>query len=149
MKPVEIEIQLDCPVEHAWATFCNVELMTQWVQGFDSLKLVEGEPETVGSVYELTFLEDKRKIVMIETVTAFEPNQLFSFEATTSGMRNRAETHFSAQGKGCLIRSTNTFFASGFFFRLMMPLMRGSIAKRIRADFGRLKVLAESTAPMP
>lgn len=148
MKPIEIEIQLDCPVEHAWATFTNVELMTQWVLGFESLRLLEGEPESVGSVFELVFREGKRKIVMIETVTGFEPNELFSFEATTRGVSNHAETHFTRAGNGTMIRSRNTFVASSFFFRMMMPLMRGSIAKRIRADFARLKALAESTVPL-
>jgi uncharacterized membrane protein len=51
MKPIEIEIQLDCPLEHAWATFPNIDLMPEWVQGFDSIRLLEGEPETVGSVH--------------------------------------------------------------------------------------------------
>jgi len=147
MKPIELEVPLDCPVEHAWATFSNIELMPEWVQGFDSIRLLEGEAETVGSIYELVFREGKRKIVMIETVTGFVPNEMFSFEATTSGMSNRAETHFMADGDGSIIRSRNTFFATSWFFRLMMPLMKGAIAKRIAADFGRLKALAESTAP--
>ena len=146
MKPIEIELQLDCPVEHAWASFTNVELMSQWVQGFDSLRLLEGEGETVGSIYELTFREGKRKIVMIETVTAFDPNELFAFEAETKGMKNSAETYFVADGEGTIIRSRNCFFASSFFFRMMMPLMRGAIAKRIAADFDRFKALVESTA---
>jgi hypothetical protein len=84
---------------------------------------------------------------MIQTVTGFVPNESFSFEATTTGMSNRAETHFMANGDGTLIRSRNTFFATSWFFRLMMPLMKGAITKRIAADFGRLKALAESTAP--
>jgi uncharacterized membrane protein len=146
MKPIEIELQLDCPLEHAWATFTNIELMPQWVQGFDSIRLLEGEPETVGSIHELVFLEGKRKIVMIETVTAFEPNKQFSFEATTRGMSTRAETLFTRAGAGTIIRSHNSFFATGFFFRMMLPLMKGAITKRMTADFGRLKALAESTA---
>jgi uncharacterized membrane protein len=147
VKPIDIEVQLDCPVEHAWATFSNIELMPKWVQGFDSIRLLEGEPETVGSVYELVFLEGKRKIVMIETVTGFVPNESFSFEATTNGMRTCAETFFRAEGERTIIHSRNTFFATSWLFRLMMPLMKGSIAKRIAADFGRLKALAEATWP--
>jgi hypothetical protein len=101
MKPIEIEIQLDCPLEYAWATFTHVESMSQWVQGFDSLRLLEGEPES----------------------------------------------YFMADGDGPIMRSRNTFFATSFFIGRMMPLMRGVIEKRITADFGRLKALAELTAP--
>jgi hypothetical protein len=101
MKPIEIEIQLDCPLEHAWVTFTQVELMSPWIQGFDSLRLLEGEPET----------------------------------------------SFMADGDGTIMHSRDTFFATSFFFRLMMPRMHGAIPKRITVDFDRLKALAESTAP--
>lgn len=144
MKPIDLEIRVDCPVEHTWQTFCNVDLMQEWVQGFLSVEILEGEPETVGSKHRLLFQEGKRQVELIQTVTAFDPNERFAFTATTKGMRNACETTFAADGEGTVIRSSNQFFADGFFFKLMMPLMRGAITKRIAADFGRLKKLAEA-----
>jgi uncharacterized membrane protein len=144
MKPIDLEIRIDCPVEHAWQTFKNVELMPEWVQGFLSLETIEGEPESAGSKHRLLFQEGKRQIEMIQTVVAFDPNERFVFTAATKGMRNACETTFAADGEGTIIRSSNQFIADGFFFKLMMPLMRGAITKRIEADFGRFKKLAEA-----
>lgn len=144
MKPIELEIRINCPVDHAWQTFKNVDLMGEWVQGFVRLETIEGEPDTAGSKHRLVFQEGKRQIELIQTVEAFEENELFVFSATTKGMRNACETRFRADGDGTIITSSNQFIADSFLFKMMMPLMRGAIKKRIDADFGRLKVLAES-----
>lgn len=144
MKAIDLEIRIECPVEHAWQTFKNVDLMGEWVQGFVRLETIEGEPETAGSKHRLIFQEGKRQVELIQTVGAFEENELFIFSATTKGMRNACETRFRADGDATVITSSNQFFAESFFFKLLMPLMRGAISKRIEADFTRLKALAES-----
>ena len=108
--------------------------------------MVEGEPETVGSKHRLLFQEGKRQIEMIETVTAFDPHERFAFEAATKGMSNTCEMRFSAEGDATVIRSTNCFYAGSFLFKLMMPMMRGAISKRITEDLERLKALVESRA---
>lgn len=144
MKPIDIEIRIDCPVEFAWQTFKNVDLMGEWVQGFVRLETLEGEPETSGSKHLLVFQEGKRQVELVQTVIAFEPNERFEFTAATKGMRNACETLFRADGESTMVSSRNQFFAESFLFKMMMPLMRGAISKRIAADFDRLKALAES-----
>ncbi|MAW60208.1 MAG: hypothetical protein CMJ94_05160 [Planctomycetes bacterium] len=146
MKPIEIEVRIDRPVAQVWTMFTDVELMPQWCKGFVSLETIEGEPETVGSKHRLLFQEGKRQIEMIETVTAFDPHERFAFEAATKGMSNTCEMRFSAEGDATVIRSTNCFYAGSFLFKLMMPMMRGAISKRITEDLERLKALVESRA---
>lgn len=144
MKPIDLEIRIDCPVDFAWQTFKDVDLMGEWVEGFIRLETIEGEPETAGSKHLLVFQEGKRQVELVQTVVAFDPHERFVFTATTKGMRNACETLFRADGEGTIVTSSNQFFAESFLFKLMMPLMRGAISKRIAADFGRLKALAES-----
>ena len=143
MKPIRIEIRLDCPVDHAWETFSDRESMKLWVQGYDSMRHLSGEEEFAGAVYELTFVEGKRKVVMTQSITALEPPHYFAFEAAATGMQSRSSTRLSADGEGTKIVAENEFFPTNFLMRLLMPLMGGSIRKRIQSDFDRLKKLAE------
>lgn len=143
MKAHRLEIVLDCPIDHAWETFSNPELMKQWVQGFVGMQHVSGEAEQPGAVYELTFQEGKRTVVLMETVLALDPPRHFAFTATAPGMRSECSTALSEEGSATRIVADNQFYATSWILRLMMPLMGGAFRKRIEADFARLKVLAE------
>lgn len=143
MKPIEVDVFVSRPRQAVWDLFTQPDKMTEWVQGFESMRLLDGEPETVGSVHELVFREGKREVRMRETVTAFEAPRHFAFDAEAPGMTTHSETFFLEEEGGTRIRSQNAFHPQNLLMRLMMPLMKGGVRRRIQGDFERFAALAE------
>ena len=98
--------------------------MGEWLEGYKSMELIEGEPLTVGSKHKLVFEEDGQEMTFTETVTAIEPLKEFSFDfdhdmmsssiqmtlESTLGLRRRAS------------RTARSSQANGFFINLLHVL---------------------------
>ena len=50
------EVSVDKPIEEAWALTMDVSKYDQWLEGFKSLELIEGERNVVGSKYKVCLL---------------------------------------------------------------------------------------------
>jgi len=146
MTTIYSSTYINRPVEQVWDLFQDPSRMGEWVQGFHSIETLKGEGAEVGAMHLLTFMEGKRRIEVTETVVSCEPYKEFAMDATTKGMDTRMRTEFIADGSGTRIESENHFQPTALFMRIMLPLMKGTIGKRVQADLDRFARLVESEA---
>lgn len=135
--------QVAAPPETAWTVFMDPTLAPQWLSHLESLETVSGQPETVGSVNRLTFLENGRRIVIDETVTAIEPARRFAFDSTGEWLVGTAEVVFSPSGTGTLIECRSDMRGRGPVWRSMFALSRASIQRRQDEQFAKLAALID------
>lgn len=140
----KFEISIDASRETVWAAFDNPDNMRRWQQNFQSYTHKSGEPGREGSVAELVFDENGKKIVLKETVTERrEPDFLAGIYQSDHGT-TLIVNHFEE------IDENTTRWTSwcNFTFRGLMKIISlfiaGSIRKRTEGDMERFKLMVES-----
>ncbi len=144
MNKISYSIEINKPVEEVWNLFHDETQMDKWLMGFDSMELIEGKEREVGSKYKLYFDENGKKIEMIETITAFEPNKVFANTMNTEMMNTETTMHFSSLPIGTKIEVESIFIADGVVANLMVRMGLSYIENRYKQSYQKLKELAES-----
>lgn len=139
----ESTITINKPVNEVWDYFMNEENLGKWLIGYKSTEAIEGEPLTVGSKHRMIFEERGREMEFIETVTAIETNREFSFHLAHKAMEANVQVLFKGEGDKTVLVQTSENKASKFMWKLMMPLMKGSMRKRQLQQYETLKKLIE------
>ena len=63
-------VEVNRPVEKAFAEFNDVSNMYKWTPGFQFIEPISGWPNEVGSKWKLVVKEEEERIELIETITA-------------------------------------------------------------------------------
>jgi uncharacterized protein YndB with AHSA1/START domain len=137
-------VQVAAAPEAAWSVFMDPTLAPQWLTYLESLETVSGAPETAGSVNRLTFLENGRRIVIDETVTAIEPARRFAFDSTGEWMAGTAEVVFTPAGTGTVIECRSELRGRGPLWRSVFALSRTEIQRRQDEQFAKLAALIDA-----
>jgi uncharacterized protein YndB with AHSA1/START domain len=136
-------VQMAAAPETAWSVFMDPALAPQWLTNLESMEAVFGTPATVGSVSRLTFLENGRRIVIDETVTAIEPARRFAFDSIGEWMVGSAEVVFTPAGAGTVIECRSEMRGRGPLWRSMFALSRSAIQRRQDEQFAKLAALID------
>ena len=138
------EISIDASLDRVWAAFDNPANMRRWQQNFHSHTHKSGQPGQPGSVGELVFDENGRKVVLKETITERRaPDFLAAIYESGQGS-TLVVNHFKA------IDANTTHWSSwcNITFRGMMKFMSlfvaGRVRRRTEADMQRFKLMVES-----
>lgn len=119
-------------------------LMKQWVQGFESVELVEGRKGEVGSVYDMQFQEGKRLMTFQETVTDILPEKLYAFHMVGPGVRSEMKVHFAASPEGTVIDSEVQSQGTNILYKVVLRMFGSMMRKRMIADMQRFRRLVEA-----
>ena len=110
-------IVVNASPEKCWSIYHDTKKMAEWLEGFESLTLKNGETLSEGSTYEMVITDDGHRMVMSEkiievnapTKISFELNNdvlrsefSFSFEGTTS---TTITSHYKITGNSILWKS--------------------------------------------
>jgi len=144
MPQVSIRTQVAKPLAETWETFMDESLMKQWMQGFESIELVEGRKGEVGSVYDMKFQEGKRLMTFQETVTDIQPQKLYAFHMVGPGVRSEMKVHFAASAEGTVIDSEVESQGTNLFYKIVLRLFGSMMRKRMIADMQRFRRLVEA-----
>ena len=140
------EITVDKPVKEAWAVATDESKFSQWLEGFKSVELIEGEKDQPGSKYKVVVNpgDGQADFEMIQTVISFNEfesaelhfdSQFMDFEQTISYAEADGKTTIKSdsnvKGKGIVMRS---MFA-------MMEMFGGAFTAQEARNFEALKVL--------
>ena len=138
------QLDIDRSREHVWKAFDDLEYMKRWqptLTAFDHQRGVRGQP---GAVSLLTFQENGRPIVMTETITVRREPEEFSGTYDNAMALNAVRNTFAALGSHRTRWTVESEFVfKGLIFRLLSPLVRGLVDRRIRSDMERFKTLVE------
>jgi uncharacterized protein YndB with AHSA1/START domain len=130
--------------EHVWKAFDDPDNMKRWqptLMAFDHQRGVRGQP---GAVSLLTYQENGKSIVMTETITVRREPEEFSGTYDNAMALNTVRNTFATQGPEHTRWTVESEFVfKGLIFRLLSPLVRGLLDRRIRTDMERFKALVE------
>lgn len=142
---IRTEVIIDADRRSVWRLFDDPENMKRWQPNLKSWTRIEGERGHPGSVAELIYDENGRDIRMIECVTERrEPDFMAGSYASDFG-NAIIVNHFEevSDGQTRWVAYWNYTFKG--VFRLLSPLLRGSMRKRLDDDLQRFKLFVEST----
>ena len=138
------EIVIDADQQTVWAAFDDPENMKAWQPTLESFNRRSGEHGQPGSVAELVYDENGRKIRLIETIAERrEPH--FMAGTYESGIGNALiVSHFEDIGEG---RTRWVMYGNHSFkgiFRLLGIFFAGSVRKRNEELMNNFKLFAEA-----
>ncbi len=137
------EVAINRSRDEVWKLFDNPDNMKKWQPALKKFEPQSGKPGQVGAVSKLTYEENGREIVLIETISSRnEPNE-FSGTYTNPMATNSIKNEFAALEANRTKWVMDCEFIFHGFWKLLGPLMKGAIKKRTVQDVNRFKQMAE------
>ncbi len=138
------ELVLERSIAQVWQAFDSPEQMQAWQPTLESFEAVTGTPGQPGAVSRLTYLEGKRTMVLVETITERREPELFAGTYDSGMALNRMTNRFSALDADRTHWKIECEFVFRGFWRLLAPFFRAPIERRTRADVERFKEWLEA-----
>ncbi len=125
------EVIVDLSLKEFIKKFDNAENMKHWQRGLVSVEHISGEPGTVGAKMKLNYVIEKRKMVIIETVThRVIPNE-FHGTYSTKAVDNFQQNIFEETENGTTKWiSQSEFLPLTFKMRAMLWMMPNAFKKQ-------------------
>lgn len=140
------EVIINAPREQVWAAFDNPDNMTRWQPTLRSFEHKSGTPGQPGAVSELTYEENGRKIVMIESISERREQEflagIYETDFGTTTIVNNFEKINDRRTKWTMW----CHFRFRGFMKVMALFMGKSIRNRTNEDLMRFKALVEGAS---
>jgi len=140
----KVSITINQPVETVWDKLMNPDNLKFWLTGFVSVDHVSGEYGKPGAISKLKFKERGKEIEVTEAVTAIKPNQQYSFTMTSTAFNAETDIRLISFGNRTEMIQTVQFFPKQFIMKLMMPLLKGAMKKRMGNELISFKNFVET-----
>lgn len=145
MPEFQTKIKIDKPINQVYSSFTNIEKMKSWLSGFQSVEILSGKPNEIGSQYKLTITENGKEIVMYEKVTALTENEEFAFTMEHDAMTSHSRVRFVPLNN----HSTEILIAveihgKGLVWKLVVPTIISTIKNRQENDLKKFKTMIET-----
>lgn len=140
------EIEINQTVAKVVDLFDNPDNLKKWMEGLQSLEHLSGEPGKPGAKSLLKFQMGKRKMEMIETITARNLPKEFSGNYEMDGVTNTIKNSFKAISETKTLYTTENEFVirKNFVMKLISLLMPGIFKKQSIKYLESFKKFAES-----
>ena len=124
--------------------FLDPEKAPLWNTGLERFEVLSETPGLVGSKARLHFVQGGRRYVMEDELLEVEPERRYLSRVSGDMLEAEIETLLVPTDSGTLV--TVRWAGSGKkpLLRLLLPLMRRSLARQTLADLAKLKKLTES-----
>ena len=129
--------------EVVWRVFTDPARTKEWMTGLESMQTISGGHLQPGSVHKLVFVEGNRRIELNETVTAVEPNRLYSFDSSMEEMHGTTNVILAPKDAGTEVTLESVYRGNSIVWRSMMVVMQHAMHERETVDLARLKLLVE------
>jgi hypothetical protein len=105
---------------------------------------VERPKIEVGATAKLTYLENNKSVVMTEIITLKQPPSEFAGTYDSGMALNHVHNRFEDMGDGTTQWTMSIEFRFRGLWKLLTPLVRGAIRKRMQDDAARFRDLLEA-----
>ena len=130
--------------EVVWKVFTDPPRTKEWLTGLQRMETISGAHLAVGSRHRLTFREGNRWIEMDEVVTAVEAGRLYAFNSSMDVMKGSTNVRLMPKDGGTELAFESIYGGRSMFWRSIMVVMQGTIARREAGDMAKLKALVEA-----
>ena len=142
---VTVDLELERSREEVWEKFDSFENLKQWQPSLVSAEPVSGEPGQIGAVSKLTYDENGREVVLMETITARERPREFGGIYEGKSVINRIHNRFREIGDDRTLWSMDSEFEFSGLYRVMMFFMRGAVRKQTEKTMMSFKTYLEGS----
>ena len=122
-------VVIDRPIDEVWAFLTDWEVMPDWMNGVDSMRLLDDGP--VGAGTELRFVA--RGAERPSTITAWAPPNQLTLSSTQGGITATYDYRCEKEKDGTRLTLDAQCTANGGLWRLAHPLI-GYLMKRSDSD---------------
>ena len=143
----ESEINVDKPVNEAFAVMNDESKINLWLESITNVKHISGTKGEIGAVTEYTFNEAGQESIIYETLKSTTPNKQVQLDFDAPGVMGMEYTvDFSEQDGKTSIKSTTVVTGQGFFMKCLLPWIGGSLASQEDINMSKLqKLINENT----
>ena len=137
------EVTIDKPRDKVLELFDNPDNLYKWQKNLRMFEIIEGHPHQDGVKSRLTYDENGKKIVMIETIEKFNyPDEMIAIYEVDN-MWNRCINTLIEQGNSTIWRLDSEFQGKGFM-RLLCIVGKRMFVKQTMKDMNNFKSFAEN-----
>lgn len=141
---IKAAITINRPVEKVWELFMDPGNLQYWLTEFISAEHLSGKIGETGSVSKLKFMERGKVMEVTETVLIAKPNQHYSFMMKQTSFEAETDVRFISFGPRTEMIQTVQLSPKGLFMKLLMPLVKGAMKKRMANELLSFKNFVET-----
>jgi len=143
------EITVDKSIKESWAVQQDPTKLKDWILGFKSIDLIEGDAGTVGSKYKVVVDpgEGQEDFEMIETITSIKDFDHIALNFDSDMMVFDQKTSMSESNGKTTIKTESEVKGKGFIMKSMFAMMEmfgGSFKKQEVENIEALKKVIEA-----
>lgn len=145
------EISVDKPQKEAWAVGQDESKYDQWLAGFQSMELIEGEKFKEGSKYKIIVKpgDDQPVFEMIETLVSYDEFEKVVMHFDSEFMDFEQTMYFTDENGKTTVKTDSKVIGKGIMTKSMFAIMEtfgGSFTAQEKKNIEALKkVIEENT----
>ncbi|MFZ6009650.1 MAG: SRPBCC family protein [Bacteroidota bacterium] len=138
-------VTIQAPQQTCWNTYHDTTNQKQWMKGFESLTLIQGEHMTPGAVYEIIIKEEGGEpMVMTEKLVALEEPQRITYELSNDVLTSKYTFSFEERGSQTIVTSHYHVRGNNIFMQSLLFLSKSYFNSEDRELLEELKKFIES-----
>ena len=141
---VHTSIKIDRPPEDIAAVLLDAEKAVLWTSDLEEFEVLARPPGLVGSRARLHYRQGNSRYVMEDELLHVEPNRRYLSRVTGEVIEAEVETILKPIGGSTQVHVRWTGSGKPLLLRILLPLMRKSIARQAQKDLEKLKSVVES-----
>jgi uncharacterized membrane protein len=148
MFTCKVEILVSRPLDEVFAFVGDVRNRPRWDESVDSEELTSPEPIGVGSTVRTRLRSMGREYQYTWEIVEHDPPNRMRVESTSGPFPTTLVFQFFDRDDKTEVQATVMGRPSGFL-RLLQPMISRSTQKNLDTGYARLKLLLETTTPIP